>query len=221
LGYEIFAIPPSSGFRVTGNAFGGWEEPGVVWVQEDRNGNGIPDEMWYELTGSDETNPLTKPYISRRYGVKWFKFAGEAEQNEYGQIIRAICWVDGKGRAGVMPGGWPTDWGVSGDWVTYTGTIIRIGQGDDLHPHVDFPQGLTGYVDCYNNGDQSYVFSKDVAIRVDGSPANLESIRFVKVQTGRFMYGGAVGEHSTEIVGATGLADQSGGFPNPLGSINK
>jgi hypothetical protein len=220
LGYEIFAIPPSSGFRVTGNAFGGWEEPGIVWAQDDRNGNGIPDEMWYELTGSDEHNSLTKPYITRRYAIKWFRQTGDWVDNEYGQILRCICWVDSKGRAGVMASGWPTDWGVSGDWVSYTGTVIRNGQGSSLDAGIDFPRGLAGYVDCFNNGDQSYVFSKDVAIRADGSPANLASIRFVKVQTGYFYYGGAVGEHSTEIVSATGLNDQSGGFPNPLGSVN-
>jgi hypothetical protein len=222
LGYEVFAIAPSGGFMATGNAFGGWEEPGICWVQEDRNGNGIPDEMWYELTGDQDDNPVTKPYITRRYAIKWLKFAGEAEQNEYGQIIRSICWVDSRGRAGVMASGWPTDWGVSGDWVTYTGTIINAGQGSTLHTtdNVVFTQGLAGYVDCFNNGNQSYVFSKDRAIRADGSPANLEYIRFVKVQTARFGYGGIVGENSTEIVTATGLGDQSGGFPNPLGSIN-
>jgi hypothetical protein len=223
LGYEVFSIAASSGFRVTGNAFGGWEEPGVVWVQEDRNGNGLPDEMWYELTGSDEDNPLTKPYITRRYAIKWFRFGDEAKENEYGQIIRTNCWVDNKGRAGILGGGWPYDWGVSGDWVVYTGTIIRDGQVNDILPPltINFPQRLAGYVDCFKNGDQNYVFSKDVAIRADGSPANLEYIRFVKVQTGMFMYGGAFGETSTEIVSATGLGDQSGGFPNPLGSVNR
>jgi hypothetical protein len=221
LGYEVFRIAPSSGFYVSGNAFGGWEEPGIVWVQEDRNGNGVPDEMWYELTGSDETNPLTKPYITRRYAIKWLRLDDEAEENEYNQIIRTICWVDSKGRAGAMASGWPKDWGVIGDWVTYTGTILRDGQGSALNTHIDFPMGLAGYVDCFNDGKQTYVFSKDVAIRADGGPANLESIDFVKVQTAKFSYGGAVGEHSTEIVTATGLDDQSGGFPNPLGSVNK
>jgi hypothetical protein len=220
LGYEVFRIEPSSDFRVTGNGFGGWEEPGIVWVQEDRNGNDLPDEMWYELTGSDETNPLTKPYITRRYAIKWFRFENETEENQFGQIIRTTCWVDNKGRAGVLSGGWPKDWGVSGDWVAYTGTVVRDGQGSVLGPGIEFPQGLAGYVDCYYNNDQNYVFSKDTAIRADGSPANLDHIRFVKVQTGYFNYGGILGEYSTEIVSATGLGDQSGGFPNPLGSVS-
>jgi hypothetical protein len=223
LGYEVFRIDPSGGFTIDGNAFGGWEEPGIAWVQEDRNGNGLPDEMWYELTGSDETNPLTKPYITRRYAIQWFLFAGDAERNQYGQIIRSVCWVDSKGRAGTIAGGWPADWGVSGDRVLYTGTILRDGQGKKLPPQdVDFPQGMAGYADCYNEGTKSiYVFSKDAAIRADGSPANLGNIHFVKVQTALFGYGGIFGEFSTEIVSATGLEDQSGGFPSPLGSVNR
>jgi hypothetical protein len=219
LGYEVFRISPSATFTITGNAFGGWEEPGIAWVQEDRNGNGLPDEMWYELTGSDEENPLTKPYITRRYGIKWFRFGDEAEENEHGQIIRTNCWVDSKGRAGVMGGGWPKDWGVSGDWVVYTGTVLRDGQESAVITGIQFPSGLAGYADCFNNGNQRYEFSKDVAIRADGSPANLDRIHFVKVQTAEFVYGSAVGETSTEIVTATGLGDQSGGFPNPLGSV--
>jgi hypothetical protein len=53
------------------------------------------------------------------------------------------------------------------------------------------------------------------AIKADGTPAGIGSFRFIKVQTAFFNYGGAVGETSTEIVSATGLNDQSGGFPSP------
>jgi hypothetical protein len=103
----------------------------------------------------------------------------------------------------------------------YTGTVLRDGQGSGVVTGIQFPQGLSGYVDCFNDGNQSYVFSKDVAIRADGSPANLENIHFVKVQTAKFVYGSAVGETSTEIVSATGVPEQSGGFPNHLGSVRK
>ncbi len=46
-------------FAVAGNAFfnssggGGSNEPGIVYVMQDSNGNGIPDDTWYELKGSE------------------------------------------------------------------------------------------------------------------------------------------------------------------------
>jgi hypothetical protein len=55
-GYAVWdAKQHLSSYQVAGNAFGtsegGWNEPGIVWVQEDNNGNGLPDEMWYEIRG--------------------------------------------------------------------------------------------------------------------------------------------------------------------------
>ncbi|MBN1118072.1 MAG: hypothetical protein JXA77_12750, partial [Bacteroidales bacterium] len=40
-------------FTIFGNAFTGWAEPGIVQVMKDVNGNGLPDDTWYELKGSD------------------------------------------------------------------------------------------------------------------------------------------------------------------------
>jgi hypothetical protein len=67
---------------------------------------------------------------------------------------------------------------------------------------------IAGYVDSYNQGDGQWCPVQ--------APAG-SSIRFVKVQTAYFNYGGVFGEHSTEIVRSDpGFTDQSGGFPNPL-----
>ena len=44
-------------FAVGGNAFinagGASNEPGIVWVMQDDNGNGEPDDTWYALKGAD------------------------------------------------------------------------------------------------------------------------------------------------------------------------
>jgi hypothetical protein len=50
---------------IGGNAFSGWEEPGVIWVSQDDNNNGEPDDTWYELKGSHTLLPET----IRRYAV--------------------------------------------------------------------------------------------------------------------------------------------------------
>ncbi len=33
--------------------FDGSSEPGIVWVMQDENGDGLPNDTWYELRGSE------------------------------------------------------------------------------------------------------------------------------------------------------------------------
>jgi hypothetical protein len=209
-GYEMWPIPSTtSKITIQGNGFEGWNEPGIVWVQDDENGNNIPDEMWYEVIGGGEMYN-GKPNTTRRFAIKHFAYDGSTNVNEYGQPVGKTFWVDNQGRCGVMITGWPDHWGVdpaaNGVWVMYTGTILSL-----------IPENKSGYVDCYNAG-QIITVEKSKAVRADGSTANIGNIRFVKVQTGFFSYGHAFGDHSTEIIPATNLPDQSGGFPTPLGS---
>lgn len=189
-GYLIKPVSHKAQYTIEGNAFGSWEEPGVVWFQEDLNGNGLPDEIWYELNvGSD-------PTITRRYSLAFFKYGDGSSRNEYGQIIREIYWVDSKGRTGQINGGWPTDWGVSnvdGAWVTYTGTLV--GDDNDIrNVQIRYPTGWTNCVDSAQT-----VFPISGAIAADGSAVTLTKVAFVKVQTAAFKYGGTLGELSTEI----------------------
>jgi hypothetical protein len=52
-GYIVFGFDHSvengSGgdLYIRGNAFEGNSEAGVVWVMQDENGNGLPDDTWY------------------------------------------------------------------------------------------------------------------------------------------------------------------------------
>ncbi|MDR1095693.1 MAG: bacterial Ig-like domain-containing protein [Spirochaetaceae bacterium] len=229
LGYEVWDTGSArSNATITGNGFESWHEPGIVWVQADDNGNGIPDEMWYEVKGSEDTgNPNL---ITRRYALTYFRVKdAEPPPNQYGQIIRTIYWVDQRGRVGIIGGGWPTSGtngegrnggihGVDGDWITFTGTILRD-SADRLNLNGAGNGSMSGYVDIYTPADKQ-VCKVDVknAIKADGTPAETGSFRFIKVQTAFFDYGNGFGETSTEIVTATGLNDQSGGFANPLGS---
>ena len=47
-------------FTVFGNPLPTWAEPGIVSVMKDENGNGLPDDTWYELAGSDYFFSTTK-----------------------------------------------------------------------------------------------------------------------------------------------------------------
>lgn len=44
---------------VSGNSFDGSSEPGIVWVMQDENGDGLPNDTWYELKGSEYGKPET------------------------------------------------------------------------------------------------------------------------------------------------------------------
>ena len=95
-GFNIYkfdhSVEKGSGreLRITGNAFEGWSEPGVVWVMQDENGNGLPDDTWYELKGSHTLLPQTR----RRYAVTYVRESS------------AVSWKDNYGGIGTL-GGWP------------------------------------------------------------------------------------------------------------------
>jgi hypothetical protein len=206
-GYRVWSVEHRGSYKITGNAFAGWNEAGVVWAQEDRNGNGLPDEAWYELRGGDDDDPAWRDRITRRYALRYFDAGGGSTVNQYGQIIREIYWTDGKGRGGYMPGGFPSDWGVTGNWVTYTCTLLRDNGMIDTGTYGHYP--MTGYVDAV--GDTFYI---NAAMDLAGNPVTLTAVRFLKVQTGVFHYGGSFGDVSTEIAGADFLGKQTD-FPAP------
>jgi hypothetical protein len=88
-GYDLF---------IQGNAFGSWAEPGIVWVAQDDNGNGLPDDTWYELTGSARNDSSTIP----RYAIKYYRpasadrplYADNTGQNATAKKRFFPYWID-------------------------------------------------------------------------------------------------------------------------------
>jgi hypothetical protein len=224
-GYWVYRVDHQPSYKITGNPMATWSEAGIVWVQEDKNGNNIPDEMWYEIKGGDEEPAHAGTFgkqITRRYALTYFLLegSGPAETNAYNQIIRTIYWADGKGRTGEMGGGWSGVWGVSGNWVTFSGTLLRD-TGNIATGEYGGLDEMGGYVDNYgwsgwSDSDTWDRFSVSDAIHADGSPATLNAVRFIKVQTAIFRYGGIFGEVSTEIKSADFLGSTTT-FPGPAG----
>jgi hypothetical protein len=208
-GYEVWAVEHQESYYIDGNPFGGWHESGVVWMQEDNNGNGLPDEIWYELRGGEDDDPVWKDYVTRRYAVTYF--LGDGTPNQRGMMephsSTDAFWVDSKGRTGIISGGFPSKWGVTGDWATYTCTLLRddgnIATGDYSN------LVMSGYVDTVTRQ-----FPVNRAMRADGTPVTLAAVKFIKVQTGVFRYGGLYGDVSTEVQEADFLGRQSS-FPKP------
>ncbi|HEY4286566.1 MAG TPA: PKD-like domain-containing protein [Puia sp.] len=173
---------------INGNQFAQWSEPGIVWVSQDENGNGLPDDTWYELKGSETGNPAT----NQRYAITYYKPSAPGQD---------VLWVDNIGGKGSVdynqyhsqPYYFPMF--INTDSYTLVGTCLQstmmIG---DLETSAGY---AWGYVDNVGDGTPS-TFKIEDAIRADGTPANLKYIDFVKVHTGMTGKGAAVGEISTE-----------------------
>jgi hypothetical protein len=201
-GYMVWKLRKGGAedIQITGNSFGGWSEPGIVWVSVDDNQDGLPNDTWYELKGSDDSDSRYQNLITRSYGIRHIRTS------------QLNFWVDSKGRTGEMIlSWWPSSWGMAvtdNAWVEFAGTYLRD-QGDMYDSgglNLSAVAMGWGYVDSQNAGVAAAGRAVDRyrisdAIRADGSSANLPYIDFVRVQNGVFFYGGVGGYFHGSRVG--------------------
>jgi DNA-binding beta-propeller fold protein YncE len=196
---------------IKGNPFDYQSEPGIIWVMKDENGDGLPNDTWYELAGSEygtENETLN-------YAITYYKPTA-AEQD--------IEWTDNQGGSGIVPymKWWnehPSYWQ---DWVpterdaqgreyrTYYGSRLK-----DTHTYENNysmePPFAWGYADNLGsdylkdakfNANMAMGYYKICnAVKANGQPANLDYINFVKVQTAQTGWTPNLGEISTEVYG--------------------
>jgi hypothetical protein len=164
---------------IFGNSFGGWGEPGTVWVMQDENGNGEPDDTWYELAGSETGKPTATQRYALAYTVGNLCIDHTGAQVE--QFPYSTYYGDGFG--------FPQE---PGAYVIYSG--VRLLDNTYTEEGIIYNPGYEwGYVD---SGGPYFRISD--AIQADGSPANLAYIDFVRVQTAVIKHAGILGEISTE-----------------------
>jgi hypothetical protein len=131
----------------------------------------------------------------------WYELKGSIDTYQPEALYRRYAvtfyknhaWEDNLGNHGSCDSFYNPAWP---DQITFVGTRI------DLDPNIAI--SLKGYVDTMYG-----YYDIDTAIQADGTPANLDHIDFVKVQTGEFSLTQLFGEKSTEIGG------------NPSGVWNK
>lgn len=190
--HSVKNVEGKADLKITGNAFAGWSEPGIVWVMQDENGNGLPDDTWYELKGSETGKSTTK----QRYAMTYYKPTTTGAD---------VLWTDNMGRSNTVDyNGYHTQayyfpMFIEESYYTVVGTCLESGifNSGGIVYAADLPWG---YVDNYNT-DPSRTrdeFWIEDAVKADGTPANLRHIDFVKVHTGMAGKGEAVGEISTE-----------------------
>ena len=196
-------------FGITGNSFKGSSEPGVVWVMQDENGNGKPDDTWYELKGSETGKEST----IQNYSVTYYR-PSEPQQS--------VKWTDSEGNSGevdYLKAFHQQDYyyplWIKEDSYTLTGTCLG-GRNYDQSENGSYWVNAEydwGYTDNFsdidrlsndNNANASVnanYFKISNAIDTNGNPVNLDYIDFIKVQTGCNTKSGWLGENSTEVFG--------------------
>ena len=220
--HSIANIPGLRDFAVWGNAyqemkklvFGGMNEAGIVMVSKDVNGNGKPDDPWYEISGSCDVDSVGK--VIYGYEVTY-------KQNPMGDIP----WTDNQGNNGTIDRNhyhtqeyyplWLPDnltfkgtrlpdniWNysdqVDSSWSPYYYVLIgfRYGYADNLPNFTDNADiNSWNYEGC----------GIDISWAVDDNrqPVNLDFIDFVRVYTGlnqKCPQPEWWGETSTEFAGA-------------------
>ena len=205
------SIDNSGGYDlgIMGNSFSGSSEPGIVWVMQDENGNGLPDDTWYELAGSE----TGKEETIQDYAVTYYRPTGP---------MMPVQWTDNQGNSGEIDylkqfhrqDYYYPLW-IEEDSYTLTGTCLKArnydasgngsywvnaeydwGYADNFSP-ID---RLTG--DANANADvNANHFMISNAIDFECKPVNLGYIDFVKVQVGVNAKSGWLGEVSTEVFG--------------------
>jgi len=187
--HSVNNVEGKADLRIDGNAFAGWNEPGIVWVMQDENGNGLPDDTWYELKGSETGKSGTK----ERYAITYYRPTAPNSD---------VLWTDNFGNTGTVDyNGYHSQQYYFPMFITessYTLTGTRLASTFVVENGVDGSLGYPwGYVDNVGDGSKVSFWIED-AIKADGTPANLKYIDFVKVHTAMIGQGAAVGEISTE-----------------------
>ncbi|MDR2652926.1 MAG: hypothetical protein LBC68_11575 [Prevotellaceae bacterium] len=186
-------------FSVKGNQFDNSSEPAVVWVMQDVNKNNLPDDVWYELKGSE----YGKPETVSDYSVTYYKPQNPREN---------VQWTDSEGNSGYIE----INTYHSQDyyypiWITdnsYTLTGVRLEPKNYIDDNNIYCTGNYdwGYADNYGSDMQQGEGNKNFfkisnAVKSDGSLANLQKIDFIKIQNALNNNGqGGVGESSTEVL---------------------
>lgn len=225
-------------FKVLGNAFydaahtpqlsdtpGGSSEPGIIWVSRDENGNGIADDPWYEIAGSEHHHPQTVSDYALTY---YFDpenpsadIAYKSSTGDTGAIFRTSFHT----QKTYFP-----LW-LSSDSLTFRGRKLppnaRLIENNGRNQWLMLCYSY-GYADNQPNTSPACGIDLDWAVDANGEPVVLDQIDFIKVVCATNQQPDlSIGEISTEFAGIlalhadhTGLETVKNGtgmkvFPNP------
>lgn len=199
---------------IKGNAHVGNAESGIVMVSQDVNDNGLPDDAWYELSGSadiDSSNVV--------YGYELtYEMLGDSLD---------VAWKDNLGGEGYVTRNHFHEQEYFPTWLksplTFSGTRLPNNahdtSGNGSYWVLDAYR--YGYVDNFPNTDTlGCSFDLDWAVRpLTREAVYLSYVDFVRVYTALNQTCGWIGETSTEISGSIDLHPDAE-LPSSIESIS-
>lgn len=200
-------------FQILGNAFEGSSEPGIVMVSVDANKNGLPDDEWYELAGSE----YKKTETVKNYRITYYKpdeNKTPVPHENYREITDAtyIKWNAAGNETGFIyknqyheQSYWP-QW-ISGNELSFSGTKLADNCVNESGTGQHFVLNAYdwGYADNAPNNNEASKMDIDWAVDKNGNSVKLAGIDFVKIYTAVNQQCGWIGETSTEVSGVTDL----------------
>lgn len=198
-------------FVILGNAFATSAEPGVVMVSRDANQNGIADDRWYEIAGSEYARS------TKNYEITYYRPTAENDTSEEA-IKEYIRWSDNQGNSGWLTKNtthkqpyYPT-W-IGADSLTFRGTLLPDNAIDEKGDGSYFKLAPFewGYADNQPNSNEAGCsFDIDWAVDTEGNKIDIEAIDFIRIYTGTIAADhGQIGEASTEISAIRALHDET------------
>ena len=193
-------------FKVYGNAYyneqyfgiGGNSEPGIVLVSKDVNGNGIADDEWYELAGSECRNPKT----IHNYSITYYK---------PNPINGDVMWRDNQGATGYIPrnnyhkqSSYFPLWENADELVFHGSRLPDNGVLISSNNYLLYTYSY-GYADNHPNDSEFSNFDINWAVDASGNSVQLDEIHFIRIYTAVNQVNGWIGETSTEVSGIENL----------------
>ena len=199
--HPVANIPGQNDFAVWGNANANGAEPGIIMVSQDTNGNGLPDDAWYELSGSADTDSVG--LVTYGYTLTYTR------QGD----LQDVPWTDSLGGSGsVLRNGFHKQeyfplW--LGNELTVSGTLLPTNARNTSDTGQNWVLSALryGYADNVPNADSlANCFNLEWAVE----PLTRQAVRlthadFIRVYTALNQVCGWLGETSTEITGAEDL----------------
>lgn len=200
--HPIVNVSGQKDFYIAGNAIDGCSEAGIVMVSRDDNHNGLPDDEWYDLSGSADDGideviydyELTYYYDDALHDISWtdnYSNTGIVHRNSFHQQEYFPCWL------------------IEEQQLTFSGIRLPDNARDssDMGSFWVLDAFSYGYADNIPNSNRdanSFDIGRAVT-RYTRRPIYLDYIDFVRVYTGLNQEAGWLGETSTEIAGAEDL----------------
>lgn len=193
---KIYGNASYDAFGTLTGALGGSSEPGIVLVSKDVNGNGLADDEWYELAGSEYKSPDT----IKDYTITYHRPSSPKD---------AVKWTDNKGNEGYV---YRNDFYTTNSYypvwmedneIVFHGSRLKDNAVNE--PREGMPEHWVGYcypqgyADNHPNNKEQCKFNIDWAVDKNGNPVVLDGIDFVRIYTAVNQSSGWIGEISTEV----------------------